>query len=75
MSYSYESQFGPPSEPIFIGAFVQAGLIEIHSRPTGRVFEASSASIVGFDTLDKLPEEYRTSLSAECRYVRYEPRQ
>lgn len=76
MSYSYESYFGPASEPINIGAFVQSTHVETQPQPTGGyVCRTSSASIAGFDILSKLPEEYRTSLSAECRYVSSGPRQ
>lgn len=77
MSYSYESHFGPASELIEIGAFIQAAVhVETQLGSTGgRVFNTSTVSIIGSDALGDFPEDYRSSLSAECRSVKSEPSQ
>lgn len=69
MAYSFESQFGPASDPIDVAQFIQyANLLEVQSVP---VFSTSPGSVAGYEALQQLPEELTDSIVAECRYVSY----
>jgi len=70
MAHSYESQFGPASDPIDIAQFVRTAIeLETQAPVSVPMFSPSPSSVAGFEAMDQLPEEYKESVSEECRYV------
>lgn len=66
MAHSYESHFGPASDPIDVARFIQIATELEKQTPVSR---PSPDSVAGFQALDQLPEEYKDSIANECRYV------
>ncbi|THH21344.1 hypothetical protein EW146_g204 [Bondarzewia mesenterica] len=64
-SYSYESQFGPPSELIHVGSFIQSAL-ETNTSDSIDVFSVSPHRVRGEATFSDLSKERRSAIEAEC---------
>ncbi|KIM91888.1 hypothetical protein PILCRDRAFT_809875 [Piloderma croceum F 1598] len=67
MAHSYESQFGPASDPIDIAQFIRiATELETQAPISVPMFSPSPCSVAGFEAMDQLPEEYKESVAEEC---------
>ena len=70
MAHAYEAQFGPVSDLIDIGHFIQSAIhLETQSPILAPVFSTSPTSVTGYEAFQQLPEEIKDSIAAECRYV------
>jgi hypothetical protein len=70
MAHTYESQFGPASDPIDIAQLIRTATeLETQALISVPMFSPSPCSVAGFEAMDQLPEEYKESVAEECRCV------